>query len=133
MNFELKPLGLMAVASEKCDALIILVPQDFKPGKDDLSVLIAQALKSADLESKPGKLLNLYRPMQANAVRVVLAGIGEGSAKHVRTALLAASGAVKSPGLKKLVVCFASPAREDAVRAAVVALPAASAVGHPWA
>jgi leucyl aminopeptidase len=128
MNFELKPLGLMAVASEKCDALVVLVPQDFKAGKDDLSVLIAQALKSADLESKAGKLLPLYKPLQANAARVVLAGIGEGTAKQVRTALLAAVGAVKSAGLKKLVVCFASPAREDAVRAAVVAVADASYV-----
>ena len=68
MNFELKPLGLVAVASEKCDALIVLVPQDFKAGKDDLSVLVGNALKSSDLEAKPGKILSLYRPMQANAV-----------------------------------------------------------------
>ena len=122
MNFELKPLGLVAVASEKCDALIVLVPQDFKAGKDDLSVLVGNALKSSDLEAKPGKILSLYRPMQANAVRVVLAGIGEGTAKQVRSALLAAVAALRSPGLKKLVVCFAAPAREDAARAAVVAV-----------
>ncbi len=122
MNFELKPLGLVGVSSEKCDALVILVPQAFKAGKDDLSLLIGQALKSADLETKPGKLLSLYRPLQANAARVVLAGVGEGTAKQVRTALLAAVGAVKTPALKKLLVCFSSPAREDAVRAAVLAV-----------
>jgi leucyl aminopeptidase len=122
MNFELKPLGLVGVSSEKCDALIVLVPQDFKASKDDLSLLIAQALKAADFETKPGKLLSLYRPLQANAVRVVLAGVGAGTARQVRTALLAAVAAVKAPSLKKMLVCFASPAREDAVRAAVVAI-----------
>jgi len=122
MNFELKPLGLVGVSSEKCDALVVLVPQGFKSGKDDLSLLIAQALKSADLEAKPGKLLPLYRPLQANATRVVLAGVGEGTPRQVRTALLAAIGAIKAPGTKKIIVSFASPAREDAVRAAVVAI-----------
>ena len=56
MNFELKPMGLVVASTEKCDALVILVPADFKAGKDDLSALVAQALKSADLEAKPGKL-----------------------------------------------------------------------------
>jgi leucyl aminopeptidase len=122
MNFELKPLGLVGVASEKCDVLIVLVPQDFKAAKDDLSVLVAHALKSGDLESKPGKLLPLYRPMQANAVRVVLAGVGEGSARQVRTAVTAAVGSARSATLKKLMVCFATPAREESVRAAVLAV-----------
>ena len=72
MNFELKPIGLVGAATEKSDALIVLVPQDFKAGKDDLSALVAQTLKSADLEAKPGKLLALYRPMQANAARVII-------------------------------------------------------------
>lgn len=126
MNFELKPLGLLACANEKCDALIVLVPQAFKASKDDLSVLIAQAIKASDFDSKPGKTLSLYRPLQANAARVVLAGIGDGSARQVRTAILAALGQVKSPTLKKLVVSFAAPAQEGAVRAAVTASADAS-------
>jgi leucyl aminopeptidase len=106
----------------------VLVAQDFKAGKDDLSVLVAQAIKSADFETKPGKLLSLYRPMQANAVRVVLAGIASGSARDVRTAVMAAVAAVKSASLKKLLVCFAAPAREDAVRAVVSAVADATYV-----
>lgn len=126
MNFELKPMGLVGAANEKCDALLVLVPQTFKAGKDDLSTLIAQALKSADLEAKPGKLLSLYRPPQASAVRVVLVGVGEGTAKQVRNAVLAAVGAAKSSNLKKLLLCFAAPAHEAAVRAAVMAVADAS-------
>ena len=126
MNFELKPMGLVGAANEKCDALLVLVSQTFKAGKDDLSVLVAQALKSADFEAKPGKLLQLYRPLQANATRVVLVGVGEGTAKQVRTAVLAAVGGVKSSSLKKLLLCFATPAHEAAVRAAVLAVADAS-------
>jgi len=122
MNFELKPFGLVGADTEKCDALIVLVPHDLKAGKDDLSALVAQAIKSGDLETKPGKLLCLYRPVQANAARVVLAGIGDGSARNVRNAILAAVASVKSPTFKKILVCFAAPAREDAVRAVVTAV-----------
>jgi leucyl aminopeptidase len=128
MNFELKSMGLVGASTEKCDALIVLVAQDFKAGKDDLSDLLAQAIKSGDLEPKPGKLLSLYRPVQANAARVVLAGIGSGSARDVRTAVVAAVASVKSATLKKLMVCFASPAREDAVRAVVTATAEATYV-----
>ena len=122
MNFELKPMGLVGVANEKCDALIVLVPQAFKAGKDDLSMLVSQALKSGDLEAKSGKTLSLYRPLQANAVRVVLAFVGDGAALQVRKAVLAAVGLVKTRSLKKLLVSFAVPAREDAVRAVVSAI-----------
>lgn len=122
MNFELKAMGLAGAANEKCDALVVLVSQDFKAGKDDLSVVLAQVLKSGDLETKPGKLLSLYRPVQANATRVVLAGVGTGSARDVRSAILAAVASVKSPSLKKLLVCFAMPAREEAMRAVVMAV-----------
>jgi leucyl aminopeptidase len=128
MNFELKPMGLVGATTEKCDALIVLVPQDFKAGKDDLSLLVAQAIKSSDLETKPGKLLPLYRPVQANAARVVLAGIGNGSARDVRTAVVAAVASVKTTSLKKLMVCFAAPAIEEAVRAAVTAVADATYV-----
>jgi leucyl aminopeptidase len=121
MNFELKSMGLVGASTEKCDALIVLVAQDFKAGKDDLSVLLAQVIKSGDLELKPGKLLSLYRPVQANANRVVLAGIGSGSVRDVRAAVVAAVASVKSATLKKLLVCFAAPAREDAVRTVVTA------------
>ena len=128
MNFELKPLNLVGVSTEKCDALIVLVSTGFKSAKDDLSLLVSQALKSGDLEDKPGKLLSTYRPMQANAVRLVLAHVGDASPRHVRSALTSAVGAVKTPGLKKLVVCFAEPAREDAIRAAVLAVADATYV-----
>jgi leucyl aminopeptidase len=122
MNFELKALDLIGAADEKADLLVVLVPKDFRAGKDGLSVLIADALKSGDLEGTAGKCLSLYRPLQAAAVRVVLAQLAEGSARCARTAVLAALASAKSPRLKKLVVFFAAPAQAPAVRAAIAAV-----------
>ena len=122
MNFELKALSLVAVANEKCDLAVLLVAADFKAGKDELSQLVAQAVKAGDFTGKPGQVLSLYRPGQANATRLVLAGVGEGGAKQVRGAVTAALGAGKSTNNKKVVVAFAAPAQESAVRAVVVAV-----------
>ncbi len=122
IHFELKKGNLLNVSAEKCDALIVLVTKDFKPGKDDIAQLLSQSLKAGDFETEPGKLLTLYRSALVQAPRLILAGVGEGTDKNVRTALLAAVAAVKSNGLKKLLVCFAAPAQEAAVRAAVLAV-----------
>ena len=131
MNFELKTCDIAGAASEKCDALIVLLSQTFKPGKDVLSVLVAQALKAGDLEMKPGTLdrpLVLYRPTGLTCSRVVLASIGAGSANEVRQAVAAAVVAVKAANIKRLMICFASLAHEDAVRASVMAAAQASYV-----
>jgi leucyl aminopeptidase len=128
MNFELKPLGLLGAASEKCDALVVLVPQGFKAAKDDLSLLIDQALSASDFDAKPGKILQLYRPMQANTRRLVIVGVGDASARQVRTGVSAAVNAIKSASLKKLIVSFAAPALEESVRAAVLAVADATYV-----
>lgn len=122
MNFELKPLNLDGIAREKCDALVVLVPDGFKSGKSDLSVLIAEAIKDKHFESKPGKTLSMYRTSQAQAPRVVIAGVGAGEPRQVRTALTAVLAALKGFGLKKLVVGFAVAPAEGSVRAAVHAV-----------
>ena len=128
MNFDLKTLELAAAASEKCDLLIALIPEGFKPGKDLLSTLAAQALKNGDLATKAGKSLQLYQPAGVAARRVVLLGTGDGAARAVRQALLAVAGAVKAPQTKRVVVCFAGPAQPGAVNAAVQAVAEASYV-----
>jgi leucyl aminopeptidase len=128
MNFELQEIGLVGAAREKCDVLVLLVPKNFKASKDALSQLVAQALKAGDLEAGVGKVLPMYRPFQVLATRLVLASAGEGTFAEVRKAIVAALGASKSPGMKKLTVCFASPAKEDAVRSAVLAVADATYV-----
>ncbi|MEK9950707.1 MAG: leucyl aminopeptidase [Curvibacter sp.] len=130
MNFELLTLDLAGAAKQPADALVVLLPAGFKPGKDPLAALIGQALKAGDLDSKAGKLLALYRPAQAKAPRVLLASVGEGTARQIRQAVAAALGALRNggPAVKKLALCFAVAPQSGALRAAVQAVADASYV-----
>ncbi|UCU97365.1 leucyl aminopeptidase [Acidovorax radicis] len=128
MNFDLKTLDLATAASEKCDLLLVLIPEGFKPGPDGLSLIIAQALKSGDLTLKAGKQLPLYQVPAVAARRVLLVGVGDGSARALRQAVLAASGAFKAPQTKRLVLCFAGAVAPGAVSAVVQAVAEASYV-----
>jgi leucyl aminopeptidase len=126
MDFDLKTLGLAGAAGEKTDALVVLVTQGGAAGKDALSQLIAQALKSGELETKAGNLLQAWRSSGVAAPRLVLAGSGEGTGAQVRSAVLAAVGALRSAKLRRLTICLPAQAGDDAVRAAVVAAADAS-------
>ncbi|MDD2547735.1 MAG: M17 family peptidase N-terminal domain-containing protein, partial [Burkholderiaceae bacterium] len=128
MNFDLKTLDLKSAAAEKCDLLVLLVPEGFQPGTDGLSTLAAQALKAGDLDTKPGKHLHLYQPPAMGARRVVLAGIGNGSARAVRQALTPLASAFKAPHTLRVVLCFSAAADGAAVGAAVQAVADASYV-----
>ena len=125
MDFELKTLTLADICSEKCDALIALIPNDFVPG---LSVIAAHALHSGDFESKPGRLLGAYRAEGLLASRVVLVGVGDGSPKNVRTAVTAALGALKGSNAQVAVLYLGAVGGSsvDVVRTAVVACGDAS-------
>ena len=125
MDFELKTLTRVRLCTEKCDALVVLVPQDISTSSssDPLSALIALAIKSDDLETKPGKLLSSYRPAGLTATRLILVGCGDGSAKNVRSAVLAAISSIKTSNVKRVLLslcAFADPSI-DMVRAALVA------------
>ena len=122
MNFDLKTLELAAAASEKCDLLIVMLPEGFKPGKDALSAVAALALKNGDLTTKAGKHLQLYQVPAVAARRVVLVGLGDGSARATRQALQSLGGAIKAPHTKRVVLCFAGEAPAAAVSAAVQAV-----------
>jgi leucyl aminopeptidase len=128
MNFELKSLALAAAAAEKFDALVVLVPEGHKPGKDALSDIIGQATKAGDLETKAGKLLSLYKPAGVATSRVVLVGAGDGSTKQLRQAVAAGVGAAKGAKVKRLGLVFADGGSAEGVRAAVVAAAEASYV-----
>ncbi|MEO5669841.1 MAG: leucyl aminopeptidase [Ramlibacter sp.] len=128
MDFDLKTLSLAGAAGTKCDALVLLVGDSFKPGKDALSRLAGDALKARDFEPKAGKLLQAYRSAGIAAPRVVLAGCGDGSGKRVHTAVLAAVGSLRTSGVKRLVICVPGEADEDAIRACVVATAESSYV-----
>ena len=126
MDFDLKTLGLAGAATEKTDALIVLVMRGNRSGKDALSQLVAQALKAGDLETKPGQLLQAWRSAGIAAPRLLLVGCGEGSGAQVRIAVQAAVGALRSAKVRRLALCLPAQAGDDAVRAAVVAVADAS-------
>jgi leucyl aminopeptidase len=128
MDFELKTLGLAGAAAEKCDALVVLVTEGFKAGKDPLSRLVAEALAAGDLEPKPGKMLQSYRSQGVAAPRLVLVGAGDGSGKRVHGAVQAAVNSIKTTGARRLVICLPAGAQADAVRAAVCATAESSYV-----
>ncbi|MES3010694.1 MAG: leucyl aminopeptidase [Pseudomonadota bacterium] len=104
MNFELKTLDLAQLAREKCDALLVLVDDHFKPGSGVLSELIGQTLKSGDFAAKTGRLLQTYRHPGLAATRLVLVGAGDGSVKQVRSAAAAAVNAIKASRCKQVVL-----------------------------
>ena len=119
MNFELKALDLAALANDKSDALIVLLADGYKPGKDKISALIAPIAKAGDLPVKAGKTLSLYRPTGLAAPRLVLASVGDGSAKQTRSGISAAMATVKAADAKKVTVAFTGAATEAALRALV--------------
>jgi leucyl aminopeptidase len=119
MDFELKTLDLAAAASEKCDALLLLVPDGFKAGRDPLSRLVAEALKSRSFETKPGKSLHAWKQEGVVASRVLLAGIGDGSARRIHAAVHAAVASLRTGGVRRMAVCLPAAADAQAVRAAV--------------
>ena len=123
MDFDLKTLTPALVCSEKADAVIVLIPEGFVAGDDILSEFGALAVKSGDLEVKPGKLLCAYRMPGVLATRVLLVGVGDASPKNIRTAVNAGIGALKSSNARHCVVCLNALAnlQPEMVRAAVVA------------
>ena len=118
MNFDLKPLDFQAASRQKTDALIVLVPEYFKPAKDALSLLIAQAQKSQDFAHSAGKTLSVWQPNGVQASRVVLASIGDGSPKSVRKAVMAAVNAVKTTPTQHLTICLPEAGGQRLVAAA---------------
>ena len=70
MDFELKTLNRARLCTEKCDALVVLVPQDMASGNDALSSLIAAATRAGDFEAKPVAELN-DRPQNALSRRIL--------------------------------------------------------------
>ena len=120
MDFQLKTLDSAGAAREKCDALVLVVPEGYKPGKDPLSRLAANALKAGDFEAKPGKTLQAYKAAGIAATRVILAGAGDGSAKRVQAAVGAAVASLRTARtVKRVVIALPRDAQAAQVRAAV--------------
>jgi leucyl aminopeptidase len=129
MDFQLKTLDAAGASREKCDALVMVVAEGFKPGKDALSRLAADAIKAGDLEPKPGKTLQAYRPAGISASRVIIAGAGDGSARRVHAAICAAVSTLRATrNVQRLVIVLGADSQEEHLRAAVTAAAEAAYV-----
>jgi leucyl aminopeptidase len=95
---------LAGAAAEKCDALVLLVPDAFKPGKDALSQCVAQARRGSGQRCRQATGAVPARGVAA----ALLLGAGTASAKEVRTALTAAASTLKATGCKRAVVCLSA-------------------------
>ncbi|HYP70738.1 MAG TPA: hypothetical protein VEP93_07610, partial [Variovorax sp.] len=107
MDFQLKTLTLSRAAAEKADALIVLFADGAIESHEPLAKLAADARKAGDFADKAGKVLSLYKPLVGAPRTVVLASSGDGKAVSVRSAVLAALGAVKSAKPGRVAVVFA--------------------------
>ena len=121
MDFELKTLRLPEAAAYKSPALAVLVADGFEPGEDALSAFIQRALASGDFKTEAGAMLSSYGAPRVTTERLVLVGIGNGSAAKVSKAVAAAVGQCKKGPATALTLCFAAQASPDAVAAAVTA------------
>ena len=119
MNFELSPLSLAGACQDKSEALIVLVSEAFKPGKDAISLLIAHALAAKDLEFKAGQLLAAYRVPGVAAAKLWLVGAGQGTAAQIKTSMAAVMPQVKSAHIQSLTIVCAFPIEPQAVQAVV--------------
>ncbi|MBV8247370.1 MAG: leucyl aminopeptidase [Comamonas sp.] len=122
MNFELKALTAAAAAREKCDLLLVLVSEQAALGSDAIGAMVAHAVKQGDFALSCGQQLPLYQVPAIAARRVLLLGVGAGSAKEVRTALAGCGATLKAEGVAKAVVSLAFAAEAQAVAAAVQAV-----------
>ena len=131
MNFELKALSAAAAAREKCDLLLVLVSEQAASGtfgSDAIGAMVAHAVKQGDFALSCGKQLPLYQVPAIAARRVVLLGVGAGSPKDVRNALMGCSAVLKAEGIAKAVLSFGFSAGTQAVAAAVQAVADATYV-----
>jgi len=132
MNFELHPLSLATACEYACDALIVLLPEGVQPisGADALSTLMAQALKTDDVQPEVGKLLPLYAPQGITARRLIVLGCADGSAaavqKAIRQAMQSQSAFLKAVQVKHIALVFAAPPATGAAAAALQTLWEAS-------
>ena len=104
LQFDIRSVNIADSASAKCDLLVLLVGEQFKPGQDEVTQFISLAVKAGDLELKAGKSLQLYRHSLFEATRVILIGAGQASAKQVRLAVLGAVGVAKGANVKKMMI-----------------------------
>ncbi|WP_225785470.1 leucyl aminopeptidase [Xenophilus sp. Marseille-Q4582] len=129
MDFQLKTLSLAQAATEKTDALIVLLPRDAAlEGGDALAGLLRDAWQAGDIGERTGRLLAFYKPAGVSASRLWAVHAGDLRAADVRTAVLAAVQAANASKSRRVLLVAAGALDAAALRAAVTAAADASYV-----
>ena len=124
MNFELKTLTLAQAAATPCDALVVVWPDQPAAGTDSgpLAELVRAEAAGAHWEPGLAKLWASHGQAAVKAARLVLVRAADATPAQVRKAVAAAMGALKAPGVKKVVLCLAAvPYKAGTVQAALLA------------
>jgi leucyl aminopeptidase len=130
MDFKTHVAGKSGLAGVGTDTLLVLVAGQAVP--EDLEAPLADVLgaaaKEGDFAFKTGHTLYAHRVAGLKAARVVFAALGDGSAKSLRKAVLAALAPLKSGGTKTLAVALAGGHAWTAAMAEALVAAVAEAV-----
>ena len=105
MNFEIQKRALSTVIRNDLDALVVLWPSEdeaLTSGQDPIAALVRAAVQHGDFERKPGDVLSLYAHPGIKARHLVIVCVAEATPAHIRGAMLAAWGALKSAKIKRM-------------------------------
>ncbi len=105
MNFEIQKRALSTVIRNDLDALVVLWPSQDEAlisGQDPIAALVRAAVQHGDFERKPGDVLSLYAHPGIKARHLVIVCVAEAAPAHIRGAMLAAWGALKSAKIKRM-------------------------------
>lgn len=105
MNFEIQKRALSTVIRNDLDALVVLWPSEdqvLTSGQDPIAALVRAAVQHGDFERKPGDVLSLYAHPGIKARHLVIVCVAAATPAHIRGAMLAAWGALKSAKIKRM-------------------------------
>ena len=122
MNFELKTLSPAQAAALPASLLMLLVTKTSSTGArtsdGPVGALLASARASGDCDGSPAKLLQAYALPGIRATKVMLVGVGDGTARDVSKAVVAAIAAYK-PGSPADPAGSTSPAKTAKVQVVI--------------
>ena len=113
MNFDLKTLTHSTALTHKTDLMVIAVKsgvQKTTTSKSSPISVLSQYLSSIQaeesFEAKTGKTLLVLKPLHVQAKRIMLLGVGDGSAAQIRKAVNTCFSSIKSLKYKEVTVYF---------------------------
>ena len=125
MNFEIQKRALSRAIRDDLDALIVFWPAQSEAStgeKDPVSTVVHSAIHKGDFELKAGSLLNLYGHAGIKARHVVVVCSGENKPAHIRAAVTAAWGGLKSAKVKRLGLHMVGQLAVDVVQSIASAI-----------